>query len=202
MSTFFNLPALTCPSIQSVTDNLASCIIQLMASRVSALLTILACLFICCAPDSWERITHEEGGFSVSLPGKPVIQTSKVDGFGGGSQMTVLLYKNSRSAYFVGYLDLQDEILRDLDTIRFLKGGRDRTLAQRQGRLRWEREVKMESYPGIEFEAEVSYRGTDAILRARNCLVGRRYFQVFGLVAKQGASLAEVNRFLRSFKVR
>ena len=173
-----------------------------MVIRVSALLLTLACVFYACAPDTRESITYEKGGFAVAFPGTPETQIKKLDGFGGEAYMTVLLCEESHSAYFVGYLDLPDEMLQDLDPIRFLKGGRDRALARRQGRLRWEREIRLDGNPGIEFEADISQGDTAAVLRARNVLVGRRYFQVFGLAKSAEVSLTGVNRFLRSFELK
>jgi hypothetical protein len=148
-------------------------------------------------PD-WKEFASQEGRFKVLMPGTP--KQDKFDtesDFGKG-----VLYMNSiavgKTMYGANYCDFPAEI-KKAPIKQVFDSSRDGAVANMQGKLAGEKDIKLGDYPGREIQIDVA--GGKQLFRARVYLVDQRLYQVVVMGTKEAATSKDADKFLDSFKL-
>jgi TonB family protein len=165
-------------------------------------------------PDNWKALVSMDGGFEVSMPGKPAYNTHQMETPSGKIPRYSYLLKTNVGSYLVSYFDSPLSWDDPKAVQRALDAERDGILAaDKQRKLLSEREIRIEGYAG----RELLIRDGDRIVRNRYFIARRRAFQIFlnvprnvafrtGVPSSDTADLTEfyemiVARFFDSFKL-
>jgi hypothetical protein len=164
------------------------------------LLLVAVTVLPVCADDrpDWKEFTSKEGRFKVLMPGTP--KQTKADAesdFGKG-----VLYMNvaeaGRTMYGANYGDYPAKI-KEIPIKQVFDSSRDGAVANLEGKLATEKDIKLGKHPGREIQIEVA--GGKQIFRARVYLVEQRLYQVVVFGTKATAASKEADKFLDSFKL-
>jgi hypothetical protein len=149
-------------------------------------------------PPQPKEFVSKEGGFKVLMPGTP--KTDKLDSesdFGKG-----VLHMNSVQAgmamYAANYCDFPAEI-KKAALKQVYDSSRDGAVANMEGKLATEKDIKLGEHSGREIQIEVA--GGSRLFRARVFLVGQRLYQVVVFGTKESASSKDTDKFFDSFKL-
>ena len=178
---------------------------QVRNRKAQALLLTILILALSgsCENTDWMPYSSEKGGFEVSIPGSFRETIKRVKTPLGDTDLFLFITEEIDSTiYFASFSDYPNSEIEETEKWRMLKNGRDRALQSRNGRVVSEKKVRVNGNPGIEFKAEIRIDNENAALRALSCIVGGRYFQIFGIAVEGKGSVSDVERFIRSFKVK
>jgi len=170
-------------------------------TRVLVLL-LVPLLLLSCSWFAWREYSSEDGSFSVLLPGTPDEQTETVTTELGDISLTILMAQPDESMiYFISYSDYPAAAVAASDPLSLLASARDSTVDSQGGSLTGQYRITLGEHPGLAFIADVKMEGRDAVLRARNYIVGNRLYQVFAMAYRESDSVDEMNRFFQSFRL-
>lgn len=153
---------------------------------------------------AWKKLAPPAGGCTMLLPGTPTENKNVVDTKVGKLENRTYTLKTSMALYMVAYADFPDPI-SDPDLIkRMLDSGRDQALSNTNGKLKSEKDIKLDGHAGREWLVEMP---DDLVARARAYWVRRRLYQAIVLMEEaSNASPAVVKlhedvaaKFLDSF---
>ena len=156
-------------------------------------------------PAAWKKFTSEEGRFVVSFPGKPKAQSQTINTSAGKFKSKTHILKSNIASYMVSYFDLPLASDDPATSKVLLDGGRDTALANMKGKLKSEKEITLEGYPGRHTVAEID----GGVINARTYVVKNRIYQVmvvtpvFEDMSAEGVELFNsfVDKFLDSFEL-
>jgi hypothetical protein len=167
--------------------------------RWSLVLLCVAVSAVCVRADDrpdWKEFASKEGRFKVQMPGTPrqTMHDTESD-FGKG-----VLYMNTvqvgKTMYGANYCDFPAEI-KKAPLKQVFDSSRDGAVANLEGKLASEKDIKLDKYPGREVQIEVA--GGKRLFRARVYLVEQRLYQVVVFGTKDAATSKEADKFLDSF---
>jgi hypothetical protein len=146
----------------------------------------------------WKEFTSKEGRFKVLMPGTPKQQQHDTESdFGKG-----VLYMNSvqagRTMYGANYCDFPAEI-KKAPLKQVYDSSRDGAVANLEGKLAGEKDIKLDDYPGRELQIDVA--GGKLVFRARVYLVDQRLYQVVVFGTQEAVTSKAAEKFLDSFKL-
>lgn len=146
----------------------------------------------------WKEFASQEGRFKVLMPGTPKPEKFDTESdFGKG-----VLYMNSvavdKTMYAANYCDFPAEI-KKAPIKQVFDSSRDGAVANMQGKLAGEKDIKLGDHPGREIQIEVA--GGKQLFRARVYLVEQRLYQVVVMGSREAANSKEADKFLDSFKL-
>jgi len=102
----------------------------------------------------------------------------------------------------VGYSDYPEEMVKESDPEKILDGSRDGAVRNANGKLVLENKISLDGNPGRELVIDAKGKGgQDATMKARVFLVKNRLYQVMVVAPKGQVSGAEIDDFLKSFKL-
>src|SRR5262249_21378139 len=106
-------------------------------------------------PPNWRVFTSKEGGFSVALPGKPAESKQKVPTATAIMEVRLLIVEaKDDSVYVVSYSDVPAEEVKAGSEPKRLDLARDGAVSMARGKLRSEKEIKLDGYSGRELDIE------------------------------------------------
>ena len=151
----------------------------------------------------WREFSSEQGAFPVVFPGKPEEKKETVNTAVGDIGLTIFIaVLGETMVCFVSYSDYPAEILRVSDTRQLLANSRDGIMRAQNARLLREHQIALGGNPGLEFIAEITVDGHEALLKARSYLVGNRLYQAHAIALDGQEALPDIDRFLKSFRLR
>ena len=137
------------------------------------------------------------------MPGTPEEETQTINTEVGDIKLTMYVSEVDESvACFVSYSDYPAPVIAVSDPYTMLTAARDSTVFAQGGKLLSNYKISLGGNPGIAFVADVEIEGKEAVLRARNYVVGNRLFQIFAMALKGQKSREETAQFLSSFKLK
>jgi hypothetical protein len=149
-------------------------------------------------PPAWKEFVSKEGNFKILMPGTPKQEKIETESdFGKG-----VLYMNSLAAagtmYAANYCDFPADV-KKVPLKQVLDSSRDGAIANMEGKLAKEKDIKLGDHPGREVLIDVS--GSKRLFRARVYLVDQRLYQVVVFGTKEAAMSREADKYLDSFKL-
>ena len=149
----------------------------------------------------WQDYKSSAGKFSVQLPSKPQEQSQDQKTDVGTIKLNMVIAESNDSGYFVGYADFPNKISNPADIQKGLADSVKGSVANLKGEIKSEKEFLLGDVPCRDFEAGGKVQSTDVSMKGRFCLAGNRLYQVFALGAKDKIAIADVDRFITSFKI-
>ena len=149
----------------------------------------------------WQDYKSSAGKFSVQLPSKPQEQSQDQTTDVGTIKLNMVIAESNDSGYFVGYADFPNKISNPADIQKGLADSVKGSVANLKGEIKSEKEFLLGDVPCRDFEAGGKVQSTDVSMKGRFCLAGNRLYQVFALGAKDKIAIADVDRFITSFKI-
>ena len=139
--------------------------------------------------DGWIKIEPLGGGFSVSMPGRPLEEVSNTDDF----TMHLFTLSVSDAIYLVGYGDYAPSVRIDVD--EQLAANRDSFAKRLNVKVLDSKKITMDGRPGLEFTAE----SEQAWIRSRIFLFGTRVHQIAVATPTGRKDSDDAKRFFASF---
>ena len=148
----------------------------------------------------WQTFDASEGGFRVSMPGKPTKGRDVLTTAAGPLEGVNYVYTtpDQRGAYGIDYVDYPAEVVRRNDPERILEAARDGLVGKLRGRVRDERRVGLEGQAGRAVELAL---GDGRFVRAQLYLVGQRQYQLVVVTPDERTAANDAERFLASFRL-
>ncbi|MHC4250828.1 MAG: hypothetical protein ACYS9X_17010, partial [Planctomycetota bacterium] len=144
-------------------------------------------------PAKWKRHKSREAGFSADFPGEPEHSTEEDEGVTHTYSAT---QPGTNIAYSVVYDDL-GEAPSEADRKAILKGVAESLAEMTENK----KDVRVSGHPGMEVLLKFEEDGVPLACQNRVCIVGSRLFQVMVTSPADEEQLAEVDRFLSSFRL-
>ncbi|WP_103666832.1 hypothetical protein [Pseudanabaena sp. BC1403] len=151
--------------------------------------------------NSWQDYKSSAGKFTVQVPSKPQEQSQEQKTNVGTIKLNMVIAEASESGYFVGYADFPNKIANTADIQKGLGDSVKGSVANLKGVIKSEKEYMLGDIPCRDFEASGKVQTTDVSMKGRFCLAGNRLYQVFALGAADKIAAADVDRFIKSFKI-
>jgi hypothetical protein len=151
--------------------------------------------------NGWQDYKSSAGKFTVEVPSKPQEQSQEQKTNVGTIKLNMVIAEASDSGYFIGYADFPNKIANPADVQKGLGDSVKGSVANLKGVIKSEREYMLGDVPCRDFEASGKVQTTDVSMKGRFCLVGNRLYQVFALGAADKIAAADVDRFIKSFKI-
>jgi hypothetical protein len=151
--------------------------------------------------NGWQDYKSSAGKFTVEVPSKPQEQSQEQKTNVGTIKLNMVIAEASDSGYFVGYADFPNKIAKPADVQKGLGDSVKGSVANLKGVIKSEKEYMLGDVPCRDFEASGKVQTTDVSMKGRFCLAGNRLYQVFALGAADKIAAADVDRFIKSFKI-
>lgn len=151
--------------------------------------------------NGWQDYKSADGKFTVEVPSKPQEQSQEQKTNVGTIQLNMVIAEASDSGYFIGYADFPNKIANPADVQKGLGDSVKGSVANLKGVIKSEKEYMLGDVPCRDFEASGKVQTTDVSMKGRFCLAGNRLYQVFALGAADKIAAADVDRFIKSFKI-
>lgn len=165
---------------------------------VMLLFVLNASLAFTLDPTEWKEFASKEGRFKVLMPGTPKQDKAETESDFGKSVLHMNLARAGKAMYGANYSDFPAEI-KKADLKQLYDSSRDGAVANLEGKLASEKDIKLGKHPGREIRIDVA-KGKQ-LFRARVYLVGQRLYQVIVLGTPETATSKEADQFLDSFKL-
>ncbi|MFZ4727522.1 MAG: hypothetical protein ACOYMQ_02525 [Pseudanabaena sp.] len=151
--------------------------------------------------NGWQDYKSSAGKFTVEVPSKPQEQSQEQKTNVGTIKLNMVIAEASDSGYFIGYADFPNKIANPADVQKGLGDSVKGSVANLKGEIKSEKEYMLGDVPCRDFEASGKVQTTDVSMKGRFCLAGNRLYQVFALGAADKIAAADVDRFIKSFKI-
>lgn len=151
--------------------------------------------------ESWQDYKSSAGKFSVQLPSKPQEQSQDKTTNAGTIKVNSVFAEANDSGYFVGYADIPSKVSDPADVQKGLGNSVKDLSTSIQGEIKSEKESLVGDIPCRDFESVGKVKTTDVLMKGRFCLADNRLYQIFALGAKDKLTVADVDRFITSFKI-
>jgi TonB family protein len=144
----------------------------------------------------WQQFVSPDGSFSIHMPGQPSAQTGEVETISGKVKNHSFMFSSGGLVYGISYGEFP--LMHDSKNARAtLDGARELGLARIGAKLRSEREITFEGFPGRELQAEVA----GGLFTARNYLIGHRLYSIMVFLQHPATGVENVARYFESFKL-
>ncbi len=166
------------------------------------ILFFIALLLCGCGKFIEEKLTEftsKEGRFSVSMPGKPNLQTEKIPTDVGSISMHMFMVEKSNIAYMVAYSDYPSEMIQQSNPDDVLDGAKKGAMQNIDGKISKEELIAFGEAPAIELY--FSAKGGKGKGQAIIVLSGNRLYQVLAVGSNLLYPDKTVEKFIDSFAI-
>jgi hypothetical protein len=150
------------------------------------------------APREWKEFASKEGRFKVLMPGTPKKEKAETESDFGKGVLHMNTVQAGKTMYGANYCDFPAKI-KKVSLKQILDSSRDGAVANLEGKLASEKDIKLGKYTGREIRINVA--GGKQLFRARVYLVEQRLYQVVVFGTREAATSKEADKFLDSFKL-
>ena len=168
-------------------------------------LSLLLFVFVAAATDQqvatdWKPFSPKDGTFTVLLPGKPTefkksIKTKTGDAEGLLFELAV---PPGDGTFVVGFSEFKESAIKPGTEDKHLDNARDGAVASVNGKLKRERSLLLDTYPGRELYIEVEGKATVLI---RMYAVKNRLYEIAAAGGAAFVTSKDAANFLESFKL-
>jgi hypothetical protein len=149
-------------------------------------------------PPTWKEFASTAGGFKVLIPGTPKQYTLDAESDFGKGVLHMNTVQAGKTMYGANYCDFPAGI-RMVPLKKVYDSSRDGAVANLEGKLASEKDIKLGEHPGREIRIDLA--GGKQLFRVRVYLVNQRLYQVVVMGTKEAATSKEADKFLDSFKL-
>jgi hypothetical protein len=149
-------------------------------------------------PAGWRVFTSKEGRFAIAVPGAP--EETKLPVLTATANLDVRLFvvETNEGTYVASYCDLPPEEVKAGTEQKRLDLARDGAVNNAKGKLKSEKERKLDGNPGreLEIEADKGHR-----IRMRIVAVQQRLYQTMVMGSTKFTHSKDAARFLDSLRL-
>jgi hypothetical protein len=149
-------------------------------------------------PPEWKEFVTKEGQFKASMPGTPKQKKLDTESDFGKGVLHMNVVEVGKTMYAANYSDFPAEV-KKATLKQVYDSSRDGAVANMDGKLAEEKEVKLGEHPGREIRIDVAEG--KLLFRVRVYLVEQRLYQVVVLGTPEAVKSKEADKFLDSFKL-
>jgi hypothetical protein len=149
-------------------------------------------------PTEWKEFASKEGRFNVLMVGTPKQDKLDTESDFGKGVLNMNSIRVGGTMYAANYCDFPAEI-KEAGLKQVYDSSRDGAVANLQGKLASEKDVKLGEHPGREIQIDV--QGGRQLFRVRVYLIDQRLYQVVVFGTKAAATSKDADKFLDSFKL-
>ena len=150
-------------------------------------------------PAGWSVFTSKEGSFAVALPGTPVQSKQRVPTAAANLEVFLFIVETKyETAFVVSYCDLPAVEVKAGSEQQRLDLARVGAVANARGKLRSEKKIELDGYPGRDLDIE-----TDKGMRIRLRMVAakQRLYQAMAMGPALFAQSKDATLFLDSLRL-
>src|SRR5580704_7387501 len=152
------------------------------------------------AQAEWKTFSPGVGTFSVQMPGTPTEFKKSVETPGG--PVEVLIYELAVPAtegkFVVSYFDIPEASAKPGTEDKRLDNARDGAVASSKGKLKREKSLLLDTYPGREVTIEIEGKG---LVVLRLYAVKNRLYQIMAVGPTDLVTSQDAQKFLTSFRL-
>lgn len=148
-------------------------------------------------PPVWTEFRSEGGGFTISMPDKPISQAATIETSHGRFVQQAFIASHHSIICLAAFTDVPKNLLVANDLDGFFDGVRDRFIKEVGGKLASESSLSLNGHPGRAIKVHL-FRGH---LRLRLFLVGERLYQLSITSLDKEVNEETFNKFFASFKL-
>ena len=147
----------------------------------------------------WKTFSPDGGGFSVQMPGTPKEFKKNLETQAGPVEMLIyeLPVPGTEGKLVVSYCDFPEATKPGTEDKR-LDNARDGAIASSKGKLKREKSLLIETYPGREVTIDVEEKG---LVVLRLYAVNKRLYQVMVVGPMDLVTSQDAQKFLTSFRL-
>lgn len=175
-----------------------------MRRHVKFLCFLVAAILLtaCNSVSKPKEFTSKAGGFSVAVPVTLTEAVETIDARSGKIDFHMFKGSQGNTFYIVAYADYPPNLIQQSDPEKILDGSRDGAVGNINGKLVIETRISLDGNPGRELVIDAkAEKGRDVTVKARVFLVKYRLYEALVTAPKGEVSGAEMDDFLRSFKL-
>jgi hypothetical protein len=140
----------------------------------------------------WKALHSTEGRFTVNMPGKPVLDSSDIEG--ADAKLYTYMLDLGDTAYFTAYNDIAGAGFDPEDAINRARDGAMKTFS---GKITSETKRPIDGHAG----RLISFSNAEMTGRVAYYVVGQRFYQVMVIARVGKEKPADMSKFLDSFKL-
>lgn len=151
----------------------------------------------------FKEFKSDAGKFTVNAPDGKMTETSQNVATAAGSiQLTMYQSTAGNNTYMAGYSDFPEALIKQVSVDKLLDGARDGAVANVNGKLISDTKIERDGNTGKEIVLEAKApNGQEATAKAHYFLINNRLYQAMAIVPKGQTGGAEVDDYLKSFKI-
>jgi hypothetical protein len=152
------------------------------------------------AQGEWKTFSPDAGHFAVQMPGTPTEFKKTVEAPGGAVEVLVyeLAVPGTEGKFAVSYFDIPEASAKPGTEDKRLDNARDGAIASSKGKLKREKSLLLDTYPGREITIEIEGKGLVAV---RLYVVRNRLYQVMAVGPSDLVTSQDAQKFLGSFRL-
>lgn len=162
----------------------------------SAIMFFLAHMVIAAEPPTGQEFVSKEGKFKVLAMGTLKQEKLETESDFGKSTLHMNTFEVGNVFYAANFNDFPSGI-KDVELNKIYDSSREGAIANLEGKLDSEKEIKIGDFPAREIRIKVSMG--KFLFRARVCLVEQRLYQVVVFGPPEEAVSKDADKFLDSF---
>ncbi|HYV34315.1 MAG TPA: hypothetical protein VE988_01345 [Gemmataceae bacterium] len=148
----------------------------------------------------WKPFSPKDGAFSIQMPGTPNEHKKAVKSGSGATE--VILFEvpvpPGENTYAVGYSEYPKDSIKAGTEDKRLDNARDAAKTTAKGKLKREKSLLLEAYPGREILIEIDDKKA---VKVRLYAVNNRLYEIVAVGSPEFVASAETAKFLESFKL-
>jgi hypothetical protein len=165
---------------------------------ITLLSTVLATSVRADDSPGWKEFASKEGQFKVLMPGTPKQKKLDTESDFGKGVLYMNVVESGKTMYAANYCDFPPEI-KKAALKQVYDSSRDGAVANMDGKLVSEKEVKLGENAGREIRIDVAEG--KRLFRVRVYLIDQRLYQVVVFGTPEATTSKEADKFLDSFKL-
>jgi len=167
-------------------------------SIVALCLAVVAPSARCDDQPEWKEFVAKDGRFKISMPGTPKKRELETESDFGKGVLYMNVVEVGKTMYAANYCDFPAEV-KKATLQQVYDSSRDGAVANMEGKLVSEKNVKLGKHPGREIRINVAEG--KRLFRVRVYLVEQRLYQVVVFGTPETATSKDADKFLDSFKL-
>lgn len=148
-------------------------------------------------PEGWVDFESADGGFKAQFPKTPKTQTIPTPTPAGNIDQTMIMADDNGISYGVSFADYPEEATKATPIETMLDGARDGAVANINGTLKSEKQIKLGEFDGRELEVTANAAGQDVVVHQRMYVVNNRLYQL--IVVRLASAESKDQDFFNSF---
>jgi hypothetical protein len=148
----------------------------------------------------WKPFSPKDGAFSVQMPGTPNEHKKAVKSGTGATEVILfeVTLRPGENTYAVGYSEYPKEMIKAGTEDKRLDNARDAAKTTSKGKLKREKSLLLDTYPGRELLLEIDDKKA---VKLRLYAVNNRLYEIVAVGSPEFVASAETLKFLESFKL-